>query len=242
MLNLTLDSMGALSIAPRLIAAFVLGTVVGIERQLRQRHTGLTTHALVSLGAAIYTCLPTLLGIANDGRMGGQVVTGIGFIGAGLIMRDGLSVRGLSTAATIWATGGIGVLAGYGMLLEAAEAAIFITLINLVLPRLSRFIDKMAPDTEPVEHFYIIDLKCAGRDEAMVRTQLLQSLTARKLRLHSLESHMLKDSTTDTDVVKVEAVVYSGVKDELLVERLVGEFSIAPHIFSTSWTTTRPQE
>ncbi len=65
--------------------------------------------------------------------MGAQVVTGIGFLGAGLIMRDGLSVRGLGTAATVWATGAVGVLAGYGLRFEAAETAAFIIAANLLL-------------------------------------------------------------------------------------------------------------
>jgi putative Mg2+ transporter-C (MgtC) family protein len=93
--------------------------MVGLERQSRQQHTGLTTHALVALGAATYSSLPDLLGRLPDVRIGGQVVTGIGFLGAGLIMCDGLNIRGLSTAGTVWATGAIGVLAGYGKFLEA---------------------------------------------------------------------------------------------------------------------------
>lgn len=79
---------------PRLVVALLLGMCIGVERQLRQRHTGLNTHALVALGAAAFTSLATLLGQDNDVRLGGQVVTGIGFLGAGLIMRDGLNVRG----------------------------------------------------------------------------------------------------------------------------------------------------
>ena len=226
-----------LSIAPRLVVAVLLGVLIGIERQWRQRHSGLTTHALVALGAAAYSALPTLVGVTSEVRMGSQVVTGIGFLGAGLIMRDGLSVRGLSTAATVWATGAVGVLAGYGNPLEAAELAVLIVLINLVLPRLSWLIDEMAPESKEVPRFYVIEPKCKARDEAMVRTMLLQALSVRKLRLQSLESHALPDTSS----VEVEALVFSAREEDSLVEHLVGEL-VTPQIVATSWTSTTPPE
>ncbi|WP_082530090.1 MgtC/SapB family protein [Rhizobium sp. Root1203] len=229
---------GVLLIAPRLLVAVFLGCLVGIERQWRQRHTGLTTHALVSLGAAIYTSLPALLHDVPDVRMGGQVVTGIGFLGAGLIMRDGTNVRGLSTAATVWATGAIGVLAGYAMLLEAVEATVLIIAINIGLPRLGFYISALAPEHETVERFYVIGLKCAAHDEATVRTQLLQALSASKLRLHSMESH----AVNDTSVAEVEAMVFSSREEDELIEQVIGKLSLAPHIFSSSWTSTAPPE
>lgn len=227
-----------LSIAPRLVVAVLLGVLIGIERQWRQRHSGLTTHALVALGAAAYSALPTLVGVTSEVRMGSQVVTGIGFLGAGLIMRDGLSVRGLSTAATVWATGAVGVLAGYGNPVEAAELAVLIVFINLVLPRLSWLVDEMAPESKEVPRFYVIELKCKARDEAMVRTMLLQALSVRKLRLQSLESHALPDTSS----VEVEALVFSAREEDSLVEHLVGELSVTPQIVATSWTSTTPPE
>jgi putative Mg2+ transporter-C (MgtC) family protein len=228
----------ALSIAPNLIVALVLGIVIGLERQYRQRHTGLTTHALVALGASAFTSLAVLLEGESDVRMGGQVVTGIGFLGAGLIMRDGLSVRGLSGAATVWATGAVGVLAGYGYLLEAAETTVFVVLINLTMPKLGTLLERLYPESETVERFYVVELKCAAHAEAAVRARLLQALNASKLHLHGLESHALKD----TGNVEVEAIVYSARQEDEYVERLVGELSLSPEIFSTKWTSTTPPE
>ena len=238
MSGLGLSSAGALSIAPNLATALVLGMIIGLERQWRQRHTGLTTHALVALGSAAFTSLAVLIETAVDVRMGGQVVTGIGFLGAGLIMRDGFSVRGLSGAATVWATGAIGTLAGYGFLIEAAETTGFVLLINVALPRLGALIERIAPEDELVERFYVIELKCAARDEATVRTMLLQALDVRKLRLHGLDSHALADSGN----VEVEAVVYSARREDELVEMLIGDLSRSPIVFSTRWTSTTPPE
>lgn len=232
------SAIGALSIAPRLIVAVILGTMIGVERLWRQQNTGLTTHALVALGAAIYTSLPTLLNIAPDARMGGQVVTGIGFLGAGLIMRDGLTIRGLSTAATVWATGAIGVLAGYGFILEAAEGTLLIVLINATLPKLNSYIEKHRPQDRTAERFYVITLKTALDQEVPIRTHLLEAILKRKLRLHRLESHTVDETTS----VEVEALVHSSREEDKLVEGLVGELSAAPQIYSVKWTSTNPPE
>lgn len=230
--------LGAVSIAPNLAVALVLGMLIGIERQWRQRHTGLNTHALVALGAAAFTSLAVLIEDAADVRMGGQVVTGIGFLGAGLIMRDGLNVRGLAGAATVWATGAVGTLAGYGFLLEAVEASVFVLVVNAAAPRLSQLVERYAPSDDLTKRFYIVELTCAARDEAAIRARLLEAMNVRKLRLHSLESHALKESGK----VEVEAMVYSARQEDTLVEHLVGELSLDPAIFSTSWTSTAPPD
>lgn len=212
--------------------------LIGLERHWLQRHTGLTTHALVALGAAAFTSLAGLFGEATDIRMGAQVVSGIGFLGAGLIMRDGLSVRGLRGAATIWATGAVGTLAGYGFLIEAAETTAFVIFINMALPRIGRLVERYAPDQELVERFYVIELKCAAGDEAWIRARLLEAMTVQKLRLHGVESRAIAETAN----VEVEAVVYSTRQEDRLVEQLVGELSLSPLVFSTRWTSTSPPE
>ncbi|MDI7860820.1 MgtC/SapB family protein [Rhizobiaceae bacterium n13] len=225
-----------LSVFASLVIALLLGALVGLERQWNQGNTGLTTHALVALGAAAFCVLPQILPSEPDVRMGGQVVTGIGFLGAGLILRDGFNIRGLSTAATVWATGAVGVLAGYGYFLAAAETAVLIKLTNIAMPRLGRLIEKYAPAEAEIERYYIVELKCGAHDEAAVRTMLLQAMNVRKLRLHAIESHAVKETTS----VEVEAVVYSQREEDQLVEALVGELSRSPNIFFTRWTSTAP--
>ncbi|MDH7798856.1 MULTISPECIES: MgtC/SapB family protein [unclassified Beijerinckia] len=231
-------NIGAVSIAPNLVLALLFGALVGVERQWRQRHTGLSTHALVSLGAAAFTSLAVLVQDSAEARMGGQVVTGIGFLGAGLIMRDGLSVRGLSGAATIWATGAVGTLAGYGFLLEAAEVTAFVLFANIAFPKLSWIIDHLAPEGDQTERFYTIALRCTDRNEATARTMLIQALNAQSLRLRGLESNTLKDSES----VEVRALVHSVQDEDRVIERLVSELSLFPSISSASWTFTTSSE
>lgn len=226
---------GAVSIAPNLLTAFTLGSLVGLERQWRQRYTGVTTYALVALGAASFASIPSLLDAVGDPtRIGGQVVTGIGFLGAGLIMRDGLSVRGLSTAATVWATGAIGVMAGYGLLVEAAEAAVFILLANTLLRRVGVLAETMPAENGVSERYYVIELKGQARNEGLIRALLLQAVNARKLRLHGLESHHIQGG----EAIGVEAIVHSTRNDDALVERVVGDLILSPHVSSASWTAT----
>src|SRR5476649_179799 len=92
-----------------LLTAFVLGTLIGAERQWRQRSAGLRTNVLVSVGAAAFVSLGMRLnGHSGAAQLASYVVSGIGFLGAGVIMKDGAQIRGLNTAATLWCSGAVG--------------------------------------------------------------------------------------------------------------------------------------
>jgi putative Mg2+ transporter-C (MgtC) family protein len=128
-------------VALRLVVAAVLGGAVGLERELREREAGLRTHLLVSLGAAVFTLVSAYgfsdfryglnTGITLDPtRIAAQIVTGIGFLGAGAIIRQGLSVRGLTTAATLWVVAAIGLASGAGYY-SAAVVGTAIVLFSL---------------------------------------------------------------------------------------------------------------
>lgn len=123
----------------RLVAAAALGGAIGIERELHEREAGLRTHLLVSVGAALFTLVSAYAwsdfefsqadGLTFDPtRIAAQVVTGIGFLGAGAIIRQGFSVRGLTTAATLWMVAAIGMACGAGFY----WAAVFGTVVALV--------------------------------------------------------------------------------------------------------------
>jgi putative Mg2+ transporter-C (MgtC) family protein len=127
-----------LDLAFRIAVAFVLGAVVGFERERASKAAGLRTHMLVAGGAAIFTVASAYLfddlGPPRDpARVAAQIVTGIGFLGAGAIIRSGGSVSGLTTAATIWVAAGVGMLAGLGAYALAVVSVAF-TIVALVLP------------------------------------------------------------------------------------------------------------
>jgi putative Mg2+ transporter-C (MgtC) family protein len=116
-----------------LLAALALGALIGLERQVRKHPAGLHTNALVALGAAAYVIAGVLIG-DNTGpaRVAGQVVTGIGFVCAGLIWHQGGSVRGINTAVTVWCSCAVGVLCGFGMLQWAAAVSVLVVLANVL--------------------------------------------------------------------------------------------------------------
>ncbi|MFK0206188.1 MgtC/SapB family protein [Agrobacterium sp. NPDC090283] len=215
-----------LSISARLIAAVVFGTVIGLERQWRQGATGLTTHALVAFGAAAYCALPAILEVNEDIRMGGQVVTGIGFLGAGLIMRDGLNIRGLSTSATVWATGAIGVLAGYGRLFEATEATLLILLINMASPKLVRLVERFVPHRPVAAQQHTIEVRTAPENEAEVRARLMAQTGDHQLAVKSLARRV--NSTDQT--ITIDVVISGDVIDSEVISALVQSLSLSPTV------------
>lgn len=215
-----------LSISVRLIAAVVFGTIIGLERQWRQGATGLTTHALVAFGAAAYCALPAILEVNEDIRMGGQVVTGIGFLGAGLIMRDGLNVRGLSTSATIWATGAIGVLAGYGELFEATEATLLILLINMTSPKLVRLVERFVPHHPVAAQQHTIEVRTAPENETEVRARLMTQTGDHQLAVKSLARRVNSIDQTIT----IDVVVSGEVIDSEVISTLIQSLSLSPTV------------
>src|ERR1700744_4851857 len=134
--------------AGELGAALLLSACIGVEREIRQKNAGLRTHTLVGLGAALFMLVSKYgfndvlhvgLVVLDPSRIAAQVVSGIGFIGAGLIFVRRDSVRGLTTAASIWITAAVGAAAGAGLLLLAAEAtAIYLLIVVVAFPALVR--------------------------------------------------------------------------------------------------------
>lgn len=129
----------------RIAESMGLGSLIGFERQYRSRMAGLRTNALVAVGAALFVVL-SAQGFDGQGgdptRVAAQVVSGIGFLGAGVILRDGLSVRGLNTAATLWCAAAVGSLAGAGMHVMAVAGTVAIIAVNVGLRELGRAVDR----------------------------------------------------------------------------------------------------
>lgn len=123
----------------RLSTALLLGCAIGAERQWRQRMAGLRTNTLVAVGAALFVMLGMMIQHeASPTRIAAQVVSGIGFLGAGVILREGLSISGLNTAATLWCAASIGTLCGAGFVAQAAVGAVAVLAANLCLRPVAR--------------------------------------------------------------------------------------------------------
>jgi putative Mg2+ transporter-C (MgtC) family protein len=124
----------------RLALAAVLGGAIGLEREYHHKPAGLRTNMLIALGSALFSILSVQLGAGagSPDRIAAQVVTGIGFLGAGAILRSGENIHGLTTAATIWVNAAIGMAAGLGSYVVAAGAATLTLIVLAILPFIER--------------------------------------------------------------------------------------------------------
>jgi putative Mg2+ transporter-C (MgtC) family protein len=134
------------------VVAFVLATLIGAERQWRQRSAGLRTNGLVAVGAAAFVSLGVHLnGNAGATQIAAYVVSSIGFLGAGVIMKEGAHVWGLNTAATLWCSGAVGALSGAGLPAEAAALTVAVLAGDTLLRPLVNVIDRAPLDEQRSE-------------------------------------------------------------------------------------------
>jgi putative Mg2+ transporter-C (MgtC) family protein len=213
--------------------ATLMGACIGFERQWRQRMAGLRTNTLVAIGAASFVIFESLF--PDDGsptRVAAQVVSGIGFLGAGIIFREGLHVTGLNTAATLWCSAAVGLLAGSGYPLQAALATMFVVLVNLTLRPLVRIINRQPMAQTEADYHYSVRVVCRSPEEAHVRALLLQSTSNGQLSLRRLESTDLVESGR----VEVIAQLTSALKNDAVLEQVVGRLSLEPTVSAASWS------
>lgn len=212
-------------------AAFLLGGLIGFERQWRQRLAGLRTNTLVAIGAASFVVFAGLFpGEGSPTRVAAQIVSGIGFLGAGIIFKEGLNVRGLNTAATLWCSAAIGALCGAGFYPHAAIATVFVIAVNLLLRPLVQMIERQPLSGSELESHYAITIVCHGEVEAHVRALLLRDLGS-SLRIQELESVNIEDSNR----VGVQAQVRADERQDRLLEQIVGRLSLEPLVTSARW-------
>src|ERR1700680_2857924 len=218
--------------AVNLAVALSLSAVIGFERQWRNRLAGLRTNTLVALGAASFVTFAALVpGDASPTRVAAQVVSGIGFLGAGLIFREGLSVRGLNTAATLWCSAAVGVLAGAGYPLYAAVATGFVVFVNLLLRPIVSFINRQPLMSTELEIGYVVSVTCQNPDEAHIRALLLQGLAGGGLVLRRLDSN---DPEGAGRVGVISGAAASRRVDND-VEKIVGRLSLEPTVSAARW-------
>jgi putative Mg2+ transporter-C (MgtC) family protein len=130
----------------RLLLATALGAAVGLEREYRQKPAGLRTNILIAVGSALFTILSVEMtrGVGDTSRVAGQIVTGIGFLGGGAILRSGDAIHGMTTAATIWVNAAIGVAAGTGQVALATLTTALTLVVLVVLPPIETYFEKRA--------------------------------------------------------------------------------------------------
>lgn len=212
--------------------ALVMGAIIGSERQFRGRMAGLRTNALVSLGAAGFVVFAALFpDDINPTRVAAQVVSGIGFLGAGIIFRDGLTIQGINTAATLWCSAAVGLISGSGHLGYAAALTSLIVFANLGLRPIVRKLKRAEARNARGFQTYRIKASCLHEDGKEIRALLLGRLDDQGLGLCHIASRGDKD--TAEIVVEVQGMAAETVK----IEKVIGQVSLESRVLSASWST-----
>lgn len=214
-----------------LSSAFVLGTLIGAERQYRQRTAGLRTNVLVAVGAAAFVDLAMRLS-GNDGavRVIAYVVSGIGFLGAGVIMKQGMDVRGLNTAATLWASAAVGSCAGADMVAQAAVLTVFILAGNTLLRPLVNAINRIPLDEQAIEAIY--ELKLTVTPEALpdMRDHLVERLKRANYPVADVDVVEHGD-----DVLEIVAKLVNTTVESKELDEVVADLECQPGVRHATW-------
>lgn len=227
-------NMPALELLVRVGLATALGLAIGVERQWRSRMAGLQTMALVSMGSALYVILGAY-GFHRDvdpTRVVAQIVTGVGFLGAGVIMKQGSSVVGLNTAATLWATAAVGALAGAWR--EAVAGAVIIVAANGFLYPLAARMDRFHSEVgREVQHAdYTLEVECERDAVPAVRSMIVDALTGPTLQVKALGWRNAE--TPEQVVLSVDVSVTK--RDDSHLEKAVRTVSGEPAVRVVRWS------
>ncbi|WP_213955373.1 MULTISPECIES: MgtC/SapB family protein [unclassified Variovorax] len=183
-------------------SAFILGGLIGLERQVRQRTAGLRTNTLVAVGAASFVDLAQGLS-GDDGavRVIAYVVSGVGFLGAGAIMKEGANIFGINTAATLWGSAAVGACAGADRIGEAFVAALFVLASNTLLRPVADRINRKPMREEDSEANYTVHVVCQKAVSAEVHDRLIEWLEAQDYPARHVEQSPFGREDVETRVV-----------------------------------------
>ena len=214
-----------------LITAFVLGTLIGAERQYRQRTAGLRTNVLVAVGAAAFVDLAMHLS-AEEGavRVISYVVSGIGFLGAGVIMKQGMDVRGLNTAATLWASAAVGSCAGADMIAQAVALTFFVLAGNTLLRPLVNAINRIPLDEKASEATYYFKLAVTTEALPDMRDRLVEKLESAKYPVADVDV-----VETGDDLLEIVAKLVSTAIDPTELEAVAADLRRQPGVRHATW-------
>lgn len=217
-----------------LLAAFVLGTAIGAERQYRQRTAGLRTNALVALGAAAFVDLGMrLAGSAEAVRVIAYVVSGIGFLGAGVIMKEGMNVRGLNTAATLWCSAAVGACTGADMIAEGVLLTGFVIAGNTLLRPLVNAINRIPIDAQLSEATYEVRLSADPASLPAAREWLVEHLEAANYPVGDVELDEHGEGA-----VEIVATLVSTAVDAKELDAVVERLRRMPGVRHVTWESS----
>lgn len=213
----------------RLLLAFVLGTIIGLERQWQHKIAGIKTNALVAGGAALFILVAQKVGGDSSGaaRVAANIVTGIGFLGAGVMMRNGNNITGINTAATIWCSSAIGALAGLGFWYESLIGTAFIVAGNILLRPIGNRIDNRITQIKESGNIYLLKISLKQFSSIEIKQALIDAIK---------NESTLHISTLKTEVNNlIIAEIHSLDRRQTDIENVVTTLSTKTEITQIGW-------
>lgn len=219
-----------------MLAAFILGSLIGLERQYRQRNAGLRTNALVAVGSAVFVDLANRLG-GNEAAVHviAYVVSGVGFLGAGTIMKEGADVRGLNTAATLWGSAAVGACAGASLLVEAILAMCFVLSANTLLRPAVNWINRKPIDDTSTEMTYTLCVIAPREDQKAALIAVEAMLEGHHYPVSDLDVEPFGDEDVEINATLLTTSAVSSELDEI-VAHLLARTYISQAFWSPSTT------
>lgn len=202
--------------------SFVLSLIIGLERQWRRRAIGLRTNVLVCIGSFLFVSFSMEKNTTDLTRVAAQVVSGIGFLGAGVILRDGTNIKGLNTAATLWCNAAIGVLCAGGLLIEAITGTAFILFANIIL----RFLTNKFSKNKIKYTDYSFNIVCSQDNELKIKGLINQVINKKQVTLSDLSTHKNNDN------IVISLLLTSNTENEYIADKLLNRLTIEPSVLS----------
>jgi putative Mg2+ transporter-C (MgtC) family protein len=229
-----IDNFNLLALCNTLISvftAFVLGSVIGFERQYRQRTAGLRTNALVAVGAAIFVDLAGRInGNAGTSQVIAYVVSGVGFLGAGAIMKDGMNIQGLNTAATLWGSAAVGACAGAGLGGEAVLGAFFVLCSNTLLRPVANVLSRRPINEMTSEMNYQMCIITSMEEQRHALTSMEQLLDVAKYPTGDITVEPFGEDDVEIRVTLLPTSVNAGDLD-----RIIAHMNAKPYVSQAFW-------
>ncbi|ELI6418576.1 TPA: MgtC/SapB family protein [Aeromonas salmonicida subsp. salmonicida] len=230
-----LDMISLLDTLASLLLAFVLGSLVGLERQYRQRTAGLRTNVLVAVGAALFVSLAQRIydlhgGNYNVVHVVAYIVSGIGFLGAGVIMRESGNICGINTAATLWGVAAVGAASGAGLAMEAVLGALFVLAANTLLRPLVNQINRRPVDNTDTEVTYRVTALAQREYQKEVLHWLEEMMEQANYPLSELDIEPFGEQDLEISAVLLATSIDGDELDALMVK-----LAIHPHIKQVFW-------
>ncbi len=215
-----------------LLVAMLFGAIIGMERQARGRMAGVRTNALVAIGAASFVLFSTLVtGDSSPTRVAAQIVSGVGFLGAGLIFRDGFSVHGLNTAATLWCSAAVGMLCGVSAYPLAVMLTGVVMFVNMGLRPVMYWIDRRFLARTGAQLPATLLLVCDEDAETALRAAVAREIAAQRLSLSFVDSSRGRDGQ-----IEVRAGLSIPASDPAASGRVLLALAGEPGLRRAEWT------